>query len=389
MLTLSRTLSVGFAIFAMLFGAGNVVYPLILGREIGDKLPFGLAGFIIAAVVIPLIGLVSALLSHGDFQKFLSPLGKIPSNIMTFIFMLLIGPFAFSPRTLTVAYAAINLYVPSLSMFTFGILATVIIYLLTASKSRVMDLLGEYLGPVQLGLLMIVVVKGLMTPMTLTHSTITASHAFLKGLHIAYGTGDLFGTLFFAGLILSSLVSKLEHKKSITLQQIAIMGGKAGLVGALFLAIVYSGFCTVAAFYSPLLSHVSDGEIFSRLTGAVLGGTFGFLANMAVALSCLTTAIALITVFANYFHTTILKQCISYRLALLISIIATVIVSNLGFSGIMQCIGPVLELLYPMLLVLSVVNILHHLYGFAWIKTPVLVTFVVTAYLQYQHCLPF
>ena len=66
-----KIFSVGLAMFAMLFGAGNVVFPLIVGRDVGDKLWLGLAGFVITAVLVPLLGLISVMLADGDYKKFL------------------------------------------------------------------------------------------------------------------------------------------------------------------------------------------------------------------------------------------------------------------------------------------------------------------------------
>jgi LIVCS family branched-chain amino acid:cation transporter len=381
---ITRILSVGFAMFAMLFGAGNVVFPLVLGSEIGKKLPFGLLGFVLCAVIVPLAGLISTMLLDGDYKKFLGTLGRIPGALVTFVLLLIIGPFAITPRTLTVAHSAVKLYLPTLSIFTFSVIAAVLIYACTMKKSKVMDILGVVLGPIQLVLLLVVVFKGLFAPMNFIDVDLTNVQAFVRGITEAYGTCDLLAVIFFSGLILSGLTAGMPDKKNISSFKLAGMGLQAGAFGALCLALVYSGFCAVAAFYSSHLVGVERGDIFSVLTSAVLGGPFGFLANMAVALSCFTTAIALVTVFSNYLYHELLQEKVSYRLCLFITIVVTAAISNLGFSGIMAFAGPIVEAVYPALLVLALVNCANKLFGFTWIKLPVYMTFIFTLVMQYS-----
>lgn len=381
----SRIFSVGFAMFAMLFGAGNVVFPLVLGSVIGNKLSYGLLGFVLCAVIVPLVGLISTMLLDGDYKKFLGTLGRIPGAVITFVLLVIIGPFAITPRTLTIAYSAVKLYAPDLSLFTFSVISALLIYVCTVRKSRVMDILGVVLGPIQLLLLLIVVVKGLLAPTNFIAVDLTKVQSFILGVTEAYGTADLLAVIFFSGLILSGLTVGIPDKKNIPPLKLASMGLKAGAFGALCLVLVYSGFCVVSAFYSTHLIGVERGDIFSVLTNVILGGTFGFLANMAVALSCFTTAIALVTVFANYLHYELLQKRIDYKTSLLITISITAAISNLGFSGIMAFAGPVVAAVYPALLVLALVNCAHKLFGFTWIKTPVYVTFFGTIIVQHLN----
>src|SRR3989338_3392952 len=116
---MSKTLSAGIAMFAMLFGAGNVVFPLALGKEAGSTVGCAVAGFCLTAVLVPLLGLISTALYEGDYRKFLGRVGAVPAVIITAVCMILIGPFGAIPRCVNVAYGAVKWYFPYFSLFYF------------------------------------------------------------------------------------------------------------------------------------------------------------------------------------------------------------------------------------------------------------------------------
>ncbi len=380
---LRKVVTAGFAMFAMLFGAGNVVYPLLLGRDVGHQLWFGLAGFVLTAVLVPLIGLFSTMLSKGDYKHFLEPLGKIPAFGITLVSLLLIGPFAIAPRCITLSHAAIKMYVPSFTLLWFSIACAVIIFICTIKDSVVVDLLGKYLGPLKLTLLLGVVARGLFAPVQFVQVGITESQAFTKGLLDGYGTLDLLATIFLAMFILSGLRKGMKPEEQADPNFIIKWGLYAGIIGGLLLGIVYAGFCMVAGFYGQQLAGVERADIFSTLAVLILGEQGGLLANITVAISCLTTAIALTVLFATYLHKDLLQGRIDYVTSLLITIAISTCVSNLGFSGIMSIVGPIVELIYPALCAFAVVNIMNKLWGFKYIKTPVVLVLLITAAMTY------
>ena len=117
---MKKVLTTGFAMFAMLFGAGNVVFPLILGRDSGHQLFFGLFGFCITAVIVPLLGLFAIMLNHGDYKCLLAPLGKVPTFFIIATCMILLGPLALTPRCVTISYAAVKSYLPAVPIWAFA-----------------------------------------------------------------------------------------------------------------------------------------------------------------------------------------------------------------------------------------------------------------------------
>ncbi len=383
MLKASQILSIGFAIFCMFFGAGNVAMPMILGRNIGDQILFGILGFLLVGVIIPLLGLVSIMLCDGDYKKLLGRMGNIPGQIAAFACIMMMGPLLGTSRCIIIAHASVNLYTPAFTLFLFSLFANAIIYLLAFRQSSIIDILGKFLGPLKLFLLLAVIGAGLCSPAPFMHSNFTVWESLLQGANQGMQTGDLLGSIFFSSLIVIGIKKALGN--NFNYKRLAITGIKAGSIGALCLGLVYTGFCLVSAFYGKEMALVERVNIFSTLADLVLGNIGGLFANITVAIACLTTAIALTSVFASYLSKDLLREKISYHSALIITVLATIIASNLGFNKITDYIaGPVFMLLYPPLITLSLVNIAHVLWGFKWIKEPIFLTFIINFLYQYH-----
>lgn len=363
--------------FAMLFGAGNVVFPLALGREAGSTVGWAVTGFCLTAVLVPLLGLVATVLYDGDYRKFLGRVGAVPGAIVAGVCMILIGPFGAIPRCMNTAYAASKWYFPDFSLFYFSIMSALIIFLFALRQNTVVDLIGKFLGPLKLTLLLSIIVVGIFWVQgSPAHVNMTPTNALLKGVIEGYGTMDLLATIFFAGLIMSSLKKGLGEDA--TYQRLAWEGLKAGVVGAILLGIVYAGFCLVAAFHGPSVADVSRYELLNALAPYILGPHGGMLTNATVAVSCLVTALALTTVFAEYLRTSIFRGQMSYVSCLVMTTIASGAMANLGFATLMSLIVPVIVACYPALIMLSMVNIAHKLFGFKFVKVPVFATLLVT-----------
>jgi LIVCS family branched-chain amino acid:cation transporter len=166
-----------------------------------------------------------------------------------------------------------------------------------------------------------------------------------------------------------------------------------GLIASFLLGLAYAGFCFVAAMYGPQLVYEDTSQILPILASLVLGQKAGILANITIALSCLTTALALTTIFSGWLTEDILKNKVSYTWALLITLAITTAMSHLGFGTIMMLIAPLVKAFYPALVMLAIVNIMHQIWGWNYIKLPVFATFALTLGVTYwdlvMKCVPF
>lgn len=146
----SDVLSTGFAMFSMFFGAGNIIFPLVVGQYAGSHNLFAIFGLILTAVVMPFAGVIAMLLYDGDYQKFFGKLGKIPGFILTLAILSLLGPLGSVPRCIALSYSTLKSSFPSLPSIWFSAGACVLVFILSVKKNRLIDLLGKILTPILL-----------------------------------------------------------------------------------------------------------------------------------------------------------------------------------------------------------------------------------------------
>lgn len=366
-------LSVSLAMFSMFFGAGNVVFPLIVGQAAQDRSLFALLGLLITGVGVPFIGLFGMTLFDGDYRAFFEKLGKIPGFVIILVIMGLIGPFGAIPRCITLSYSTLKMFFPSANLFLFSLTACVITFALTIKKNRITEILGGVLTPLLLAALAVIIIKGAIDHPEVPVAEISAPTAFILGLQSGYQMMDLIGGFFFCSVVIGALKTISDGKSLIRNSIIA------SIIGASLLSAVYIGMSLVASYHANTLEHAPADVILGTIALHILGPQAGIVTCVTVILACLTTAIALSSVFAEFIHTDILKDSISYGWSLLFTLIITFLISLLEFGGIVSYLAPIVELIYPALLVLSAVNIAHKLWGFSYIKAPVAVTFVLSA----------
>lgn len=344
----------GLAIFAMFFGAGNIIFPLALGQIALDKTPWGLSGLLLTAVAMPFIGLLAMVRYKGKIRLFFSRLGKIPGLIMASLIIFLLGPLGAAPRCLALAHSTLSLSFPRLSLILFSAIACIFIFLFTYRENHLLKLLGYVLSPLKISLLVLVIIKGFieapeMAPLSTNLSNI--SH-FWNGLIEGYKTMDLLAAFFFAPIVISSFGS-LE--KGENLNRFVLI---ASAIGAFLLAMVYIGFCYLAYFYAPHLKEIPNEQLLGTIAIKILGSHAGLIVSLTVTFACLTTAIALIAAFASFLEKEVLKERLGYMPILIISLLMTFAVTTLKFQGIAHFLNPILQICYPALILLTFYSLL-------------------------------
>lgn len=357
----SGTLAIGLAMFTMLFGAGNVIYPLLLGRVAGSHVMYALFGFCITAALVPLIGFIATLLCGGSYRLFLSRVGKGPAFIITLTCMVLIGPFCAIPRCITLAHSALDWYI-STPMILFSMISGVLIFLCTVNKQAIVPLLGKVFGPIKLMLLGTIITVGVWSSKAIAPGDLSKWESMYKGFADGYGTMDLLGVIFFAGLIGSGMKLGSVRQGTATPKEIITRGLIAGGIGCTLLTIVYTGFCIVAARYAPFVKDVAPTELFTALTSYVLGPYGGIVASLTIFITCFTTAMVLSAVFADYLKHSLLRGKQPYLACLTLTIAISCVTANLGFESLMSLVEPLIALFYPGLIFLALVNIIFVLF---------------------------
>lgn len=344
-----NTFTVGLALFAMFFGAGNIIFPLALGKFALDQTPWGLAGLLLTAVAMPFAGLLAMFRYKGQITLFFSRFGKIPGLVIASLTIALLGPFGAAPRCIALAYSTLTLSFPGIPLVLFSAIACLLIFLFAYRENRLLKLIGMILSPLKITLLTFIIIKGFMeAPETFAVSASETSY-FWHGLTEGYNTMDLLAAFFFAPIILSSLGPVKNFDRFIL---------KASVIGAFLLAMIYIGFCYLAYFYAPQLEGVPPDQLLGTIALIILGPHAGLIVSLTVSIACLTTAIALIAAFTGFIHREIFKEKIGHRFLLAISLMMTFFIATLEFQGIARVLNPVLEICYPVLIFLTFYNLL-------------------------------
>jgi LIVCS family branched-chain amino acid:cation transporter len=375
----SQAFSVGLAIFSMFFGAGNIIYPLAVGQYAGDKNFFAICGLLLTAAVMPVAGVIAMILYEGDYRRFFGRLGSIPGFILALLIISLLGPLGSTPRCIALSYATIKDSLFDVSPHLFSALACAVIFLFTASKRQILSLLGWVLTPLLLGSLVLIIILGLLTDQTASPVTGSPWSLFLHGLSEGYNTMDLLAAFFFSSTIIHVLrmrsVKESEERGGETKSTYVEVAFQASLMGAFLLAVIYIGFSYIASFHASSLDVPTEG-LLTAITLQLAGPYAGILVCTAIALACLTTAIALISSFTDFIHREVFEEKIGYLPTLVGALVLTFFVSTLQFTAISNFLWPILQVCYPALIVLTFLNIAHQLIGVTSLKIPVFFTFI-------------
>ncbi len=385
------TWETGLAIFSMFFGAGNVVFPLIMGRDSGDMIWVGIIGLMLTAVLGPLLGLYATILQDGQAGKLFFKIGKIPGVTLMVIGLVMLGPFAIMPRCFTVAYGAITPYFPALNLFWFTMIAGGATLACIYRREQVLAILGYVLSPALVTCLLIIIYKGLTT-VGKVDPTVQASamKAFGLGFDGGYYTLDLMCSIFYCAATWALLSYQKEAaEKQGKEYSVVLTCFWASIISVVLLAIIYVGLAFSAANHNASLLNVPRHQILIHLSFIILHSKLALVSNIAIALACFTTALGAGVTFADiicdeFKRSDMFKHIdIPYFPLAFVVVLVTVILANLGFEGLMRIIDPVVHIIYPSVVTLAIASIIEKIFKVNIIKIAVLITFVVTLALYF------
>lgn len=351
-----NTLVIGFAIFTMFYGAGNMVLPLVITQKWGNYCLSSFIGFCITGVLVTLLGLIASVLS-GNIKSFFDPLGTKLSIIIQIILIFIEGPLGVVPRTMIVSYGSFKSILPHLDKFIFYGLSCFIIYFFAINRNRIINFLGKILTPIMLLFLIILISTAYKQKDYICNLEFAFSFAsFYDGLVAGYLTYDLPGAIYFTSIALGYLKS-IGQTKPQRLKE----GLKASFVSAILLTIVYFGFIYLGIQYNDLIKDSQAEMILPTIVRGSLGITSHIMFAVFIFLACLTTAIAAITIWTDFVIFIISEKLnykkLSYKFVLKISLVLAFFVSNLDFVGLVKILSPILQIIYPLLILLACYNI--------------------------------
>jgi len=336
----------GFALFAMFFGAGNLVFPLKLGVTSQENWFYSYLGFAVTGVLIPLIGFYAMSLFDGDYHAFFQPLGKKAGLASITLILLLLGPCGAVARCLALCYETVHPVWNSISLFEFSLMASVVVFLFSFRENKTIPILGKLLTPFKLATLAFLVYQGLFTESAPLAMPTNPSY-FWMGLSEGLETLDLLAALAFSCFLCPRLKNATSGSPAL----------KVGLISGLLLGTIYAGFCFVAARHASGLSSLKQELLLISLSEYLIGPWGAKLTMLVVLLACLTTVIALTAIFAEFMKKELFKDKLRYEYALAITLAMAMAVSLLRFEGIVAFLLPLMEVAYPALIVLCLAHI--------------------------------
>ena len=341
---------VGMAIFSMFFGGGNLTFPLWMGSET-TSISSSSLGFIISGVLLPCFGIVISLLFDGNYERFLGTWGKIIGSILTFTLLLFWIPLGSGPRCNLLAYGAYSCqFGNGISLWVYSAIYSVIVYVLTYQKNRILEILGSIITPLLITCIFFLVYS-VLTQSSEASMNVIPSHLnwndFFSSLFAGYNTMDFIAAIFFSSVVIGLIKEKQGKKFDLRFVR------DACLIAITLLSIVYIGMIFIGKMNADILIGVPKDQLLIAIGQTMFHKNLQIVIFVIITLSVLSTSIALSLVFSDYLRKIIFKEKLDHKTCLLISVLSSFLISTIGFSKLAILISYAMAILYPFLLMIT------------------------------------
>lgn len=347
-------LVIGFAMFAMFFGAGNLIFPPYLGMVGGDQWFTGFLAFIIADGGLAVLTVLAMIRKDGSFWCVIDRIGDLPAKILASVAILTVGPMLCIPRTCATTFemGIVPLF-PGFNTWVFSIIFFGIVYLLTIRPSAVVDIIGKFLTPLLLIVLAVLVVIGIINPIGEIADVTLVDSIAKEGILAGYQTMDVLVSLAVTLMLVGNAARKGYNSKK---ERMGVIS-KASAVALLGLSLVYGGLTYLGATTSSLGLGVGMNQtaLVVMITETLLGKAGIVLLSVIVFFACLTTAIGLVSAAADFFSE-LSNGRVKYGLLVALICIFAAVIANVGISMIIALASPVLNIIYPVLLTQTILS---------------------------------
>lgn len=351
-LTIGQILALSFTLFAMFFGAGNMIFPPSMGQQAGTHVWIALAGYLFTDAGLPILAIAAVVIFGNNLTDLASKVGKRFALVITVLIYLSIGPMFAIPRTASTSFElAILPFLPAsvnthLALFLMSVVFFGIVYWASAKPQAIVNIVGKLMTPVLLLSILITGVGILLHPIGPIGAPIGnyVSFSFAEGMIQGYQTMDAFAAPVFAAIIIDSIrsmnVTKKEHIVKYTLL--------SGFLSVVCLGTVYGILAFAGATSGVLGSFPNGGQLLTAITYAIFGKAGTIIIGIAVLLACITTAVGLTTACGSYFSQT--WPQFSYRTVISLVVLFGCVISNVGLTQLISITLPLLLALYPIII---------------------------------------
>ncbi len=356
---LSIITTAGFAVFSMFFGSGNLVFPLLVGKQSQSSYGLAMLGLMVTGIFVPLLGMLS-LLAHGKPGKsargaegegtvwtYMNTLGRRPAWLLMFVILGLLGPFGVCPRCILVAYGGLKPLYPQLSLSLFAFLFCGLVGFMAWRPQAIIDWIGKGLTPFLLAGLSCLVFFGVRGPTP--EGVLEAQEAFSLGFFKGYETMDLLAAFFFSGVVVEYMRAQAQGSK----RQLLVLSLGASVLGALLLGLVYWGLVALGAKHALVLEGVHPSSFLVTVAQETLGSWALPVVGVTIALACLTTMLILVQLFAQFVIDSFPKRRSLGHSALLGTLVLCFIQAHLQFDRLEVFLAKILQVAYPALIIFA------------------------------------
>lgn len=370
--------SLGITVFSMFFGAGNLIFPSMIGYQSGFNLPISIFFFSLSAVFLTVLG-ISAVAKEDGFYNIGSKVHPYFATAFTIVIYVSIGPGLAIPRAGTMPFEiAIK---PSLSashlgigMFIYTLIFFGVACWLSFKPNKLVDRMGKILSPILLSLLVITAIivfiqqPSHIVPPVEPYQTRPASAAFVEG----YMTMDAIGSLT-VGLVISMIIKGFGIADKKVIQKTTL---HVGAIAGMLLFSVYILLAMVGARVAPIIPEATNGaEVLSGVAQLAYGRFGVVVLGIIFTLACLTTCVGLITSCSKYFSE--LLGFLSYEGFVMVLSLISLIIGNFGLNQILSISSPILSAIYPIAITLILLTLVGNIPQLTF-KTTTLVVSVIS-----------
>ncbi|MFD2822747.1 branched-chain amino acid transport system II carrier protein [Lacinutrix iliipiscaria] len=367
-----------FALFSLFFGAGNLLLPPLLGYNAGNDWLWVILGFMITAVIIPIFGIIAHARLQGtmyDFGKKVSPSFSLVYCIIVYVISIAIP----SPRTAAATHEIAIYPVFGTSKLLTSAVYFSLVLVFVLNRSKILNFIGKFLTPLIVIILLLVISIGLFSSEMITNTTQFDS-PFVSGILEGYQTFDAIGAVVVGAVIIISLNFKTETSFEAKKDLIK----KSGFIAGFGLFIIYAGLIAVGAFYgseinvdSTLSNDMQRATLLRNISIASLGTMGNTVLSILISLACFTTAVGIIAGTADYFKGLLNDSKTVYIITSVIACVFGVVVGQLDFHAIIVIAIPVLLFIYPITIVLILLNVLPERFASPLaFRATVIITFI-------------
>lgn len=347
---------VGVALFAMFFGAGNLIFPPFMGLMAGVQWKYALAGFLITGIGMPLLGIMAAARAGGTVEHLGSRVNPVFGRVLSIVVILAIGPLLAIPRTCATAFElGVRPAFAGFPTAVFSLIFFGITLYFALNRSAVVDRIGKFLTPFLLITLAWIIIKGVLTP--LGSAVVTdLPGPFGRGFREGYQTMDALASIVFAEIVIAALVFK---GYSGVADQVK-MTSFAGLIAAIGLGLVYGGLMYLGATAGSLYPRdIERTDLLVNIAQGLLGGSGKVALGLAVGFACLTTSIGLTATVGDYFSS-LSQGKVGYKAICIATVVFSGVFATVGVTTIVNVAVPLLVTVYPVaigLILLTMVGV--------------------------------